>query len=153
MPASSVRISSFSPTTPSRAGSPALGAGELAAKYIAAQFERLGLEPAGDSGSFFQRVPVISLDPQPTLSASGPAATPLKWKDVTVLTIKPGFVDTPMTASKSKNSLYASPARVARGILRAIEARRNIVYLPWFWRPIMCVVDIIPESLFKRLRL
>ena len=72
---------------------------------------------------------------------------------VAVLTIKPGFVDTPMTASKPKNSLYASPARVARGIHSAIEARRNVVYLPWFWRPIMCVVDNIPESLFKRLRL
>jgi decaprenylphospho-beta-D-erythro-pentofuranosid-2-ulose 2-reductase len=72
---------------------------------------------------------------------------------VAVLTIKPGFVDTPMTASKPKSGLYASPARVARGIHRAIEARRNVVYLPWFWRPIMCVVTSIPEAVFKRLRL
>ncbi len=64
---------------------PGTRGGELAAKYIAAQFERLGLEPAGDSGSFFQRVPIISLDPQPTLSATGAAATPLKWKDDYVL--------------------------------------------------------------------
>jgi decaprenylphospho-beta-D-erythro-pentofuranosid-2-ulose 2-reductase len=72
---------------------------------------------------------------------------------VAVVTIKPGFVDTPMTASKPKSRLYASPARVARGIYRAIESRRNVVYLPWFWRPIMWVVTSIPESLFKRLRL
>jgi decaprenylphospho-beta-D-erythro-pentofuranosid-2-ulose 2-reductase len=72
---------------------------------------------------------------------------------VTVLTIKPGFVDTPMTASKTKSRLYASPARVARCIYRAIEARRNVVYLPWFWRPIMGVVTSIPEAIFKRLRL
>lgn len=72
---------------------------------------------------------------------------------VSVVTIKPGFVDTPMTASKPKNSLYASPGRVARGIHRAIEARRNVVYLPWFWRPIMCIVNSLPEALFKRLRL
>jgi len=45
--------------------------GALAAKYIAAQFERLGLEPAGDSGTYFQRVPVISLTPEPTLSIGG----------------------------------------------------------------------------------
>jgi decaprenylphospho-beta-D-erythro-pentofuranosid-2-ulose 2-reductase len=72
---------------------------------------------------------------------------------VAVVTIKPGFVDTPMTASKPKSPLYASPARVARGIYRAIESRRNVVYLPWFWRPIMCVVTNIPEAIFKRLRL
>jgi decaprenylphospho-beta-D-erythro-pentofuranosid-2-ulose 2-reductase len=72
---------------------------------------------------------------------------------VTVLTIKPGFVDTPMTASIPKSALFASPARVAHGIHRAIESRRNVVYLPWFWRPIMWVVNGIPESIFKRLRL
>jgi Zn-dependent M28 family amino/carboxypeptidase len=54
--------------------------GELAAKYIAAQFEALGLEPAGDSGRYFQRVPIISLTPEPSLSATGSTA-PLKWKD------------------------------------------------------------------------
>jgi Zn-dependent M28 family amino/carboxypeptidase len=64
---------------------PGTRGGDLAAKYIATQFERLGLEPAGDSGSYFQRVPIISLDPQPTLSVTGGAATPLKWKDDYVL--------------------------------------------------------------------
>jgi Zn-dependent M28 family amino/carboxypeptidase len=52
--------------------------GTIAAKYIAAQFERLGLEPAGDSGTYFQRVPIISLTPEPKLSVGG---TPLTWKD------------------------------------------------------------------------
>ena len=60
---------------------PGTRGGELAAKYIATQFKRLGLEPAGDSGTYFQRVPIISLDPQPTLSVTGAVATPLKWKD------------------------------------------------------------------------
>ena len=71
---------------------------------------------------------------------------------VDVLTIKPGFVDTPMTAAKPKSGLYASPSRVARGIYRAIEARRNVVYLPWFWRPSLCVVTSLPEALVTRLR-
>jgi peptidase M28-like protein len=39
---------------------PATRGGELAARYIAAQFQRLGLKPAGDSGSFLQRVPLVS---------------------------------------------------------------------------------------------
>ncbi len=58
---------------------------ELAQKYIASQFRRLGLEPAGDSGSYFQRVPIISLTPTPTLAVTAPAATPLAWKDDYVL--------------------------------------------------------------------
>lgn len=59
--------------------------GLLARKYIGAQFERLGLEPAGDSGTYFQRVPIISLTPNPTLAVTAPAAIPLGWKDDYVL--------------------------------------------------------------------
>lgn len=64
---------------------PGTRGGDLAAKYIAAQFRRLGLEPAGDSGSYFQRVPIISLTPTPTLAVTAPAARPLTWKDDYVL--------------------------------------------------------------------
>jgi decaprenylphospho-beta-D-erythro-pentofuranosid-2-ulose 2-reductase len=72
---------------------------------------------------------------------------------VTVLTIKPGFVDTPMTASVKKNPLFASPRRVGRSIHRAIERRRDVIYIPWFWRPLMAVIRVLPEPLFKRLHL
>ena len=73
---------------------------------------------------------------------------------VTVLTIKPGFVDTPMTAGiANKGALWAQPDRVAAGIVQAIDRGRNIVYLPWFWRWIMLVIRHIPEPLFKRLKL
>ena len=64
---------------------PGTRGGELAQKYIASQFRRLGLEPAGDGGSYFQRVPIISLTPTPTLAVSAPAATPLEWKKDFVL--------------------------------------------------------------------
>ena len=60
---------------------PGTRGGETAAKYIATQFERLGLEPAGDSGTYFQRVPIISLTPAPTLAVAGASATPLTWKN------------------------------------------------------------------------
>jgi Zn-dependent M28 family amino/carboxypeptidase len=59
---------------------PGTRGGKTAAKYIATQFERLGLEPAGDSGTYFQRVPIIALTPEPSLAVSGGAATPLTWK-------------------------------------------------------------------------
>ena len=52
---------------------------------------------------------------------------------VCVLTIKPGFVDTPMTEGIKKNPLFASPETIAKGIYTAIAAKRDIVYLPWFW--------------------
>ena len=64
---------------------PGTRGGELAAKYIAAQFRRLGLEPAGDSGTYFQRVPIISLTPTPTLAVTRPTAAPLAWKEDFVL--------------------------------------------------------------------
>jgi Zn-dependent M28 family amino/carboxypeptidase len=64
---------------------PGTRGGELAQKYIASQFRRLGLEPAGDSGTYYQRVPIISLTPTPTLAVTAPAPMPLKWKDDYVL--------------------------------------------------------------------
>src|SRR5689334_4097777 len=34
---------------------------EIAAKFVAAQFEAMGLEPAGENGTYFQRVPLRSI--------------------------------------------------------------------------------------------
>jgi Zn-dependent M28 family amino/carboxypeptidase len=64
---------------------PGTRGGEAAAEYIAAQFRRLGLEPAGDSGTYFQRVPIISLTPQPKLAITAPTPASLAWKDDFVL--------------------------------------------------------------------
>ena len=72
---------------------------------------------------------------------------------VTVVTLKPGFVDTPMTAGMPKNALFSSARRAGRAIYRAIERRRDVAYVPGFWRPIMTVIAAMPEWLFKRLRL
>jgi len=74
--------------------------------------------------------------------------------NVDVLTIEPGFVDTPMTAAiPDKGALWAQPTRVAAGIVDAIDKRRSVVYLPWFWRYIMFVIRHIPEPIFKKLKL
>ena len=72
---------------------------------------------------------------------------------VHVLTIKPGFVKTPMTAHLKQGPLFVEPGAVARGILRAIETKKDVVYLPGWWRLVMWVIRIIPERIFKRLRL
>lgn len=72
---------------------------------------------------------------------------------VHVLTIKPGLVDTPMTAAFDKGPLWASPDRVARSILAAIERRADVAYVPRFWWWIMLVIRAMPEAIFKRTRL
>lgn len=72
---------------------------------------------------------------------------------VNVLTIKPGFVDTPMTVSFRKSPLFASAETVGRGIYQAMIKKKDVVYLPWFWRPIMWGIKIIPEFIFKKLPL
>ncbi len=72
---------------------------------------------------------------------------------VHVLTIKPGFVDTPMTADFDKGLLWATPEQVARGIVRAVKKQTDVTYLPWFWRYIMLVIKLVPETVFKRLSL
>ena len=71
---------------------------------------------------------------------------------VQVLLVKPGFVDTPMTAAFKKGPLWASPERVARDIVRAMEKGKSVIYTPWWWRWIMLVIRLIPEALFVRLR-
>ncbi len=72
---------------------------------------------------------------------------------VAVVTIKPGYVDTPMTAPYKKNPLYASARAVGEGTYAAMMHGKDVVYLPWFWRPIMLLVCAIPERIFKRLSL
>jgi short-subunit dehydrogenase len=77
----------------------------------------------------------------------------LSKSNVAVVDIRPGFVDTPMTAAIKKNALFASPEAVGRGIYKAILKKRDVVYLPWFWRGIMAAVRMIPETVFKRMSL
>ena len=72
---------------------------------------------------------------------------------VKVVTIKPGFVDTPMTAAFKKGALWATPAAVAKRIHRAMVKGEDIVYTPWFWRWIMAIIKAVPESIFKKARL
>jgi Zn-dependent M28 family amino/carboxypeptidase len=64
---------------------PGTRGGELAAKYIAAQFARLGLQPAGDSGTYYHQVPIITLTPQPTVKAGGATPTELAYRTDYVL--------------------------------------------------------------------
>ncbi len=73
---------------------------------------------------------------------------------VHVLTVKPGFINTKMTAGlKLPKPITASPTQVAERIYKSIDRKKNVIYvLPiWFW--IMLIIKSIPEFLFKRLKL
>lgn len=74
---------------------------------------------------------------------------------VHVLAIKPGFVATAMSDGRvNPNSpLLATPEQVARDIDWALRRRRDVLYTPWFWRPIMGIIRGLPEPIFKRLKL
>lgn len=74
--------------------------------------------------------------------------------NVNVVTIKPGFVDTPMTLEFNKSGpLWAKPDQVAKGIVKAMKNGKGEVYLPWFWWGIMLTIKHIPEAIFKRMSL
>mgnify|MGYP003683869389 CR=1 FL=1 len=75
----------------------------------------------------------------------------LHKSSVAVVTIKPGFVDTPMTAEFKKGLLWTKPSSVARTITKAIDKRKDEVYAPAYWWGIMLLINSIPTKLFKRL--
>ena len=72
---------------------------------------------------------------------------------VHVLTIKPGFVATPMTAHLPRGPLFAEPRTIGKGILRAVASRKDTAYLPGFWALIMFVIRSIPNAIFKKMNL
>jgi len=78
----------------------------------------------------------------------------LHSSNVTVVTVKPGFIKSKMTAGiVTPKILTASPNQVARAIVKAIDKKRNVIYSLWIWRWIMIVIKLIPESIFKKLKL
>ncbi len=77
----------------------------------------------------------------------------LHSRGVRVIELKPGPVDTPMTGHMEKSWMFSRPEAVAAGIVHAFEGRRDVVYLPWFWRWIMLGIRVMPERVFNRLSL
>ncbi len=74
--------------------------------------------------------------------------------NVQVLDVKPGFVDTPMTADFKKGALWAQPEQIAKSIVNAIDKKQSkTLYTPFFWAGIMFIIRNIPEMIFKRLKL
>ena len=71
---------------------------------------------------------------------------------VNVVTVKPGFVDTPMTASLEQKPMVISAQKAASLILDA--ARRGgspSVFVPWTWWLVAMVLRHMPSRIFRRL--
>lgn len=72
--------------------------------------------------------------------------------NVRVLTVKPGFVYTKMTAHlKLPPILTSKPEEVARDIFNAQQKGKDVLYTKWIWRYIMLIIKHIPEGIFKRM--
>lgn len=75
----------------------------------------------------------------------------LARKGVHVVTVKPGPVETAMTAGMGKMPFMAQPEDVARDILRAVDRKKNVLYTKWIWWPIMTIIRAVPEPIFKKM--
>lgn len=72
-------------------------------------------------------------------------------RNVHVVTVKPGFVNTAMTAHLDlPEKLTADPAEVATAIVAAVNKSRNIIYVRPIWWAVMMVIRNIPEAIFKK---
>lgn len=74
-------------------------------------------------------------------------------RGVTIITLKPGMVDTPMTAHMRKGPLFADAGAVGQGIYQAMLKQKDVVYLPGYWRYVMWIIKSIPEPIFKKMNI
>jgi len=71
-----------------------------------------------------------------------------------VMTVKPGFVRTKMTANLPlPGPVTAKPHQVANDVFKAYRKQNDVIYTLWMWRYLMLVVRHIPEAIFKRMSL
>lgn len=72
---------------------------------------------------------------------------------VHVLTVKPGTVDTAMTWGMDKLPFLSTPEKVADDILAAADRKKNVLYTPIIWWPVMTIIRLIPEPIFKKMQI
>lgn len=74
--------------------------------------------------------------------------------NVHVVTVKPGFVNTRMTQGlKLPKPITAEPSQVGKAVYRAYQKKTNTLYVLWMWKWIMLIIKMIPEPIFKKLKL
>lgn len=76
----------------------------------------------------------------------------LSNKNISVITIKLGMVDTKMTKQFKKNFLWSKPHVVAKKIVSAIKNNDEEVYIPKFWWLIIASIKLLPDKIFKKIK-
>lgn len=72
---------------------------------------------------------------------------------VSVVTVKPGPVATPMTAPRGRLPGMISAERASALILRAARRKNTTAYIPWRWWLVSKILRLIPSPLFRRLKI
>ena len=72
---------------------------------------------------------------------------------VKVVTIKPGFVDTPMLAGKQGLFMMVSADRAADLIIKAMRRGKNTAYIPARWRLMSLLLHLMPSFIFRRVQI
>jgi decaprenylphospho-beta-D-erythro-pentofuranosid-2-ulose 2-reductase len=75
----------------------------------------------------------------------------LRGKGVRVLIVRPGFVHTKMTAGRKPPPLSTTADAVADAVLRALNRRAEMIWVPPALRWLMRVLRILPRVVFRRL--
>jgi short-subunit dehydrogenase len=77
----------------------------------------------------------------------------LKGSGVRVITVKPGFVATQMTAGMPlPKPLTAQPGEVARAVRRVEKGGSEVIYVRPVWRLIMTLIRFLPEPIFEKMK-
>lgn len=128
------------------------------------------LDPIGEMFQHFKRGQIVGISSvagergrvnNPAYNASKAALTAylealrnrLTRDGVTVLTVKPGFVDTQMVEHLERTPFVISPEQAAADISKAIRKKKQEVYVPARWRLIMLVIRNTPSVIFRRMNI
>jgi len=77
----------------------------------------------------------------------------LTQHDVTVTTIKPGFMDTALLELAPRTFWVISPAKAAELVYKAIRGKKQLVYIPARWRWVSLIIKNIPSIIFRRMNM
>jgi decaprenylphospho-beta-D-erythro-pentofuranosid-2-ulose 2-reductase len=76
----------------------------------------------------------------------------LRDQGVQVLTVRPGFVTTKMTAGMHRAPFSTTPEKVAEATVAAIASGAELIWVPGILRHVMWAMKLVPRPIFRRLK-
>ncbi len=70
---------------------------------------------------------------------------------LSVLSVKPGFVKTGMTAGLKPPPFAGEPEAVAQSVIRAMDRRQPVLYAPGIWALVMFVIRMLPRFVMRKI--